>query len=220
VPTRVRGSLRPRAGQAFAPSCRALRRNTAIANAASAHNAPFAAMAVVMPLRTAPGSPPSVLIRAITRADITGVPIVMPIYWLIVASPVARPCSVSGRPEVAVTMNPTIATRLATPPTNVAATTRTIQPESFPSKAVATSRPTGRGVRRQWHVWRPVCRSPSVRSGLRLLCPHRGRRTKDLLPEANSPTLSADRASARTPMTFLWRKPTVRRHFPRQRSCG
>ena len=60
---------------------------------------------------------------AVTIADMIGMPMVMPTCWLIVASPVARPCSRSGTPVVTVTMNPTIATRLATPPTKVATRT-------------------------------------------------------------------------------------------------
>ncbi len=52
-------------------------------------------------------------------------PMVMPIYWGTVVSPEARPCTVSGRPAVAVTLNPTMAARLAMPPMNVAAGTMT-----------------------------------------------------------------------------------------------
>jgi hypothetical protein len=65
--------------------------------------------------------------------DMTGIPSVIPTCWLIEVSPVARPCSWSASPDVAVTMNPTIATRFATPPANVATSSRGIHAGSRPS---------------------------------------------------------------------------------------
>ncbi len=78
-------------------------------------------MASVTPLSTAGASvEPSESSWVVKMALLTGIPMVIPICWLIVA----RPASLPGSPEVAVTMNPTMTTRFATPPTNVAMSSR------------------------------------------------------------------------------------------------
>ncbi|WP_233621888.1 hypothetical protein, partial [Amycolatopsis sp. WAC 04182] len=89
------------------------------------------AIATVTPCRTAaPVATPAV--AAVTIADMIGVPMVMPICWDIEASPVARPCSRSGRPVVAVTMKPTMTSMFPTPPRKVAGSSNPIEAEVSP----------------------------------------------------------------------------------------
>ena len=89
----------------------------------------------------------------------------MPTCWLIDASPVARPCSASGSPDVAVTMKPTIATRLAMPPANVATSSSAIQPESGaeqrPADAVAAACATSPATIARPLPSAPITRGPS-----------------------------------------------------------
>ncbi len=115
------------------------------------------------PDSTAPG-PVAVPVRAVTTALMTGMPRVIPTCCVIVASPVARPCSVSGRPEVAVTMKPTIISMLPTPPTKVAASRSAIQPSEVPSAtresvAAAWTTPPRTMARRLPNL--PTARPPS-----------------------------------------------------------
>ena len=100
----------------------------------------------------------------IASAETTGIPSVMPTCWLIVASPVASPCSSSGSPEVAITMKPTIATRFATPPT-------TSRPVRDDPAAARSERTSGR-VAAAWTT-RPATiarRAPKARSSAARAC--------------------------------------------------
>jgi hypothetical protein len=76
--------------------------------------AAFTAIAALRPPRTAEAPVPAT--AEVTTTLMIGVPIVMPTCWVMVARPVARPCSWLASPEVAVTMKPTMASMLPTPP--------------------------------------------------------------------------------------------------------
>lgn len=72
---------------------------------------PLTRIARLMPDRVAAltGSLERLRIWAVAMALMIGMPMVMLTCWVRVVMPVARPCCSLGRPEVAVTMKPTMA---------------------------------------------------------------------------------------------------------------
>ena len=160
----------------------------------------------------ASASPSSSWAGPIATAETTGMPSVIPTCWLSDVSPVARPCSRSGTPEVATTMKPTIATRLATPPANIATSSGTIH---TPSVAERDQRERRRRLHEQPAGDRPARADARDHARPEHPAQHRARAEHGergaRLRAPSSRARPAGRASARTRARSRWRTPAARR---------
>ena len=130
----------------------------------------------------------------VATADTTGMPSVIPPAGSATSARSPGPARDPGTPEVATTMKPTIATRLATPPANIATSSGTIHAPSSPSAtsgsvaSACTSSPPASARRA------PTRRSRAARASRPARCPRRARRTPRPRPAPSTRARPADRA--------------------------